>query len=249
MKQSILLTLVVACIATSCQVQHAGLSAATDNQGQDTTIIQSLFNDKSSSISEDNIQKILNGTYRLPAKLRIAIVRLENPRQERELWNDETYLKNQASYLDSFAVRLRSSPRVTAVETIPDIIISKAPTFTTIREAAVRMQCDMVLIYNMKGDLYSKYKFFAKADIKAFATTEVLFMDVRTGLIPFSTIVTRDVMSRKLDSDMDYSQTHDRILNQAGLATVNEAGKKITDFLLSRQGDVVDASPAKAPGN
>jgi len=35
-------------------------------------------------------------------------------------------------------------------------------------------------------DIYSKHKFFSKADIKAFATIEMIILEVRTGLIPFS---------------------------------------------------------------
>src|SRR6185437_15784652 len=164
MKHLLLCLCACACIATSCTTQHIGQATASDNAGSDTTIVQSLFNDRSSNISEENIQKILDGSYRLPGRIRIAIVRLESPRQQRYLWDDENYMKNQESYLDSLTVRLKSSPRVIAVETIPDIMISKSPTFTTLREAAVRMQCDMVLVYSMKGDIYSRYKFFASPD-------------------------------------------------------------------------------------
>ena len=68
----------------------------------DPPITQSLFSDKSSTISEENIQKILEGTYKLPQQLRLAMVRLEpTPQLKRYYWNywsDEQYLKTQQSY-------------------------------------------------------------------------------------------------------------------------------------------------------
>jgi hypothetical protein len=41
-------------------------------------ITQSLFSEKSASISEENIQKLLNGSYKLPQQLRVAVLRLDN---------------------------------------------------------------------------------------------------------------------------------------------------------------------------
>jgi hypothetical protein len=231
--RQVLLLLFLAFLVTSCETTRPSVQAGPtqDRLGEDTLIVQSLFNDRSSNISEENIQKILDGSYRLPSTLRIAIVRLEGSRQQRYFWNDESFLKTQQSYLDSFTARLRSSPRVTAIATIPDIILPKSPSFTNIREAAIRMQCDMALVYSITDDLYSRYKAFSSPDIKAFATTQLILLDVRTGLIPFSTIVTKDFLSKKTKEDLDLSQARDRVLNEAVLATINDTGLKIVQFL------------------
>ncbi|HXB96041.1 MAG TPA: hypothetical protein VNU70_12815 [Puia sp.] len=228
MKQ-IPLFLAIAVFIQSCGTAHQATADSPVPSGGDTTIVQSLFNDKASSISEDNIQRLLDGSYQLPAMLRIAVVRLETPQQRRYYWGDEYFLKAQQSYLDSFTVRLKTSRRVASVQTVPSIMIA-TPTFTNIREAAVRMQCNMVLVYSINGDLYSRVKLF-KNDMKAFATTELLLMDVKTGLIPFSTTVTKDVLTTRAKEDMDYSQTRDRVLNEAALATINDIGGRIVGFL------------------
>ncbi|MBN8850975.1 MAG: hypothetical protein BGO55_29255 [Sphingobacteriales bacterium 50-39] len=222
--------LFIAILFGSCGT-HPMASAATDKVGGDTTIVESLFDDKSSSISEENIRKLLDGTYQLPASLRIAIVRLGTSKQRRYFWNDEYFQKSQQSYLDSFTVRLRSSHRVASVSVVPSIMMASTPSFTSIREAAVRMQCNMVLVYSISGDYYSRYNLFKNPDLKAFATTELLLMDVRTGLIPFSTTVTRDVLTRKTKDDLDVEQTRDRVLNEAALATINDVGSRIVSYL------------------
>ncbi|MGB8192786.1 MAG: hypothetical protein WCF67_12740 [Chitinophagaceae bacterium] len=213
-------------------------TSGTEYSAGDTIITQSLFNDKASTISEEGIQRVLDGNYKLPQQLRVAIVRLDpTPQQKRyywSYWSDEQFLKTQQSYLDLFAAKFKQSSRVSKLSIIPDLLISKSPTFTNIREAAVRIQADVVVIYSIASDLYSKYKLFTKTDIKAFATTQLVVLDVRTGLIPFSAIATRDFLSQKKKEELDYSEAVSRIQNEAVLLTINDIGQKITDFLMAQ---------------
>ncbi|GAO43585.1 hypothetical protein FPE01S_02_06910 [Flavihumibacter petaseus NBRC 106054] len=197
----------------------------------DTTITESLFTDRSSSISEENIQKILDGSYKLPQQLRIAVVRLDPAGgTKRYYWNDEQYIKSQQAYLDQFVLQLRQSPRVVSVTAVPDMLIAKNPGFTTLREAAVRMQADLVLVYSINSDLYSKYKPFAKPEIKAFATSQLILLDVRTGLVPFSTMVTRDVLSQRSKEELDNYEAAQRIQREAVLETITAIGEQMKGF-------------------
>lgn len=205
----------------------------------DTPITQSLFLDKAATITEENIQKILNGTYQLPQQLRVAIVKLENPQLRRAYWyalNDEAYLKAQQSYLDLFAATLRQSSRITRLNTIPNLLLSGTPSFTSIREAAVRMQADIAVVYSIMGDIYAKYRLFSKSDIKAYATTQLIVLDVRTGLVPFSTIVTRDYLSQKTKEELDVAEARNRVQNEAVLLTIRETGQQVAAFLASGTG-------------
>jgi len=224
---------------SSCgNIRQIGEMPNPGNPGSDSFITQSLFNDKTSTISEENIQRILSGTtQKLPQQLKVAIVRLENPQQQRQYWyyrNDEDYLKTQQSYLDLFGQKLKQSSRVIKMAVIPDLLISKTPSFTNIREAAVRLQADAVVVYSITSDLYSKYRFFAKPDIKAFATTQLMILDVRTGLIPFTTIVTMDRLSQKNKAELSNDEAAMRIRNEAVLLTINEIGQQMNDFLDSK---------------
>ena len=218
-------------IFASCTTTNQ-ISNPSDYVSNDPPITHSLFDDKSSTISEENIQKILDGNYSLPNNLRVAFVKLESSQnQRRNYWSDEQYLKAQQQYLDLFSEKFRKSSRVKSISTIPDILISKNPTFTSIRESAVRTQSDIVVIYSINSDIYSHYRLFSKTDIKAFATTQLIIMDVRTGLIPFTTIVTKDFQDKKSDSDLNENETRNRIKNQAVLLTIEEIGKQVTNFL------------------
>jgi len=195
-------------------------------------ITQSLFTDKTSTISEEDIQKILDGAYALPEKLRVSLVKLKGTQdRQNSYWIDEAYLQSQQEYLDLFTAKFKQSERVKRVLNIPALLVSNNPTFTTIREAAVRTQSDMVAIYTIDSDLYAKYKLFARSDIKAFATTQLIMLDVRTGLIPFSTVVTKEYQSNRQESELNDEEAASRIKHEAVILTIQEIGEQITQFL------------------
>jgi len=225
----------IAFLIASCHTTGRVSAVPESDYGNaDTSITQSLFNDKGSTISEEGIQRILDGSYKLPSTLRVGIIRLENGSKKRYYGSDEEYSKTQQSYLDLFAGKFSQSPGVKSVSIIPDILTSKSPSFTTIREAAVRMQSDVVLVYSINSDLYSKYKIFSNPDMKAYATIQLVLLDVRTGLIPFSTVVTKDYLSRKKKEELDLSEAMSRVQKEAVLAAIDEAGQKIVEFLKAK---------------
>ncbi|MET0243998.1 MAG: hypothetical protein ABW174_11040 [Flavitalea sp.] len=233
-----LLSAVVAVSMAACGSAHIPTTAIPETQNSpapDTSITQSLFTDRQSNISEENIAKILDGNLKLPAKIRVAVFRLEPSNQYKRsywsYWNNEDYLKTQQSYLDLFSEKLKGSSRVKTLSVIPEVLLPKAPTFTNIREAAVRMQADVVVIYSISSDLYSKQKMFAKTDMKAFATTQLVVLDVRTGLIPFSRVSTKDSQSQKQKTELDNSEAATRIQNEAVLLTINDIANQINSYL------------------
>lgn len=234
MKYCALLLLMI--VLVSCETAHR---AATDNmvtgygvyEPTDPLITQSLFNDKASTISEENIGKILDGNYTLPAKLRVAVVKLETPQRRSFYWNDEDYIRNQQAYMQALTDQLKKSARVSKVVLVPELMIGKPVSVTNLREAGVRMQADIVIVFSTVGDLYAKYKLFSKADIKAFATTEVVVLDSRTALVPFTYISTKDFLSQKAATDVDLYEARKRIQNEAVKMTIAEIGDKVVEFL------------------
>ena len=234
----------VAFLLSSCAVKtpvHTSFDGSDDfaltrasGTLQPSVITESLFIDNEATISEENIQKILDGTFRLPEKLRVAVVRLESRQRQAFRWsgNNETILRARQSHLDLFYNKLNHSQRVQRVSIVPEILISSNPTFVTIREAAVRTQADVVAIFSTHSDIYTRSRMFSSDDIKAFATTQFILLDVRTGLIPFSTIVTRDYLSQRIrEIDFDVSEARSRVMNRAIMLSLSETGVQLMEFL------------------
>ena len=110
-------------------------------------------------------------------------------------------------------------------------MISSAPNITSMRETAVRLQADLLLVFSVTSDLYYKYRVFSKDEAKAFATTECMLMDIRTALVPFSTIITRDHFAKKTDADANLEELRKRTERMAIMQTLTETGNRVVEYM------------------
>jgi hypothetical protein len=216
----------LACFITSC--------GAPNRARQNESITESLFNEKDRTLSEESIQKLLDGKLNLPDTLRIALFRYGmTNRYYSKFYSfaDENLVKSQQSYVDTLMSSLKDNRRVQNVHPIPSLMLSSSPTITQLRETSVRMLSDLLIVYSNTSDIYYKYKVFKKDEAKAFATTEVLIMDIRTGLIPFSTVITKDFLTKTL-KDESIEEARKRAEKEAIVLTLIEAGQRVNGFLL-----------------
>ena len=197
------------------------------------TITQSLFNAKESTISEEDIQRLLDGKIKIPKKARIAVLNLNatlNHYHRYYYQNDEEEMKLQRQNFELLKEKLLTTDRADKVFLMPNMLINKTPTLTQLREAAVRMQADMLLIFHLRSDLYYKYKMLKKNEVKAFASCEALLMDIRTGVIPFSNVKTEDVLIKKVEDDFNNDETRQRAISDATKKTLNGFGDELVNY-------------------
>jgi len=198
------------------------------------TLKQSLFNTKDRTISETGIQQILNSDIVLPDTLRIALLNYSSNSMSRyydRYWNNEDYLKLQQKYIDALKTQLKEVVAVKKIILMPSIMIGENPTIFSLREAAVRLQADLLFIFSINSDIYQKYKVFKKDDVKAYATCESLLMDIRTGIIPHSEVVTKDFLTQKSEKDLENNDLKKRAEQAAVLLTLKETAESLTKFL------------------
>lgn len=197
-------------------------------------ISQSLFDAKDRTISEEDIQRLLAGEIRLSDSLRIAVYKHagnSTNRYYQSYWNNEDYIKSQQVFLDTLVNELSSSPKVQKVVIVPSMMVSKNPTITALRETTVRLQADLLLVFSLNSDVYYKYKAFQKNEAKAFATCETIILDTRTGVVPHSSVITREAFVKKVEEDWTQEETRKRAENTAIVAALLESGKRAAAFL------------------
>jgi hypothetical protein len=114
---------------------------------------------------------------------------------------------------------------------MPAILANANSKLVQMREAAVRLQSDLLIIYHLRSDIYYQYKFFQKDIAKAYATCELILMDVRTGMIPFSTVRTTEYTTRKQEQDINIDELRKRAEERAILQTLGKVGAEVADFL------------------
>jgi hypothetical protein len=58
-----------------------------------------------------------------------------------------------------------------------------------------------------------------------------VLLDKRNGLIPFSTIVTKEYQSKRQENELNDNEVAHRVKNEAVLLTINEIGEQMNAFL------------------
>jgi hypothetical protein len=126
---------------------------------------------------------------------------------------------------------IKVSPNVKRVIAVPNLLATTTPGISQLREMAVRLQADVLIVYSVTSDIYYKYRVFNKNEAKAFATCEAIVFDTRTGVIPHTTVVTKDKLVVKEREDMSDFETRKKAEREAVILALAETGKAIADFL------------------
>ncbi len=196
-------------------------------------LTESLFDYKERTLSEEDIRRILDGNIVLRDTVRLAVFNFGGSlaRYGSWRWYDEESLKSQQQLLDTLSYSLSQSRRVQKVIFLPSMVTGIKPNINQLRESAVRVQADMLLIFSLNSDIFQKYRAFKKDEAKAFATCEVVLMDIRTGVIPHTQVVTKSTQTTKNEGDYTDEEMQNRVLRAASLQALLEAGEGTAEFL------------------
>lgn len=189
----------------------------------------SLFKSDSDVISDEAIQKVLSGELIIPEQVRVAVFKLPS-RYGNFFWWAEDFFKMEQDHLEAVSGKLGNSGRVKRVQLFPSLITPKDATLANLRESAARLQADMLLVFQVKSNIHREYKLLRKDKAKAYSTCEALLLDVRTGIIPFTTIITREAISEQEGSDLDFNEVMKRAEKAAAISSINALGEQLSEF-------------------
>ena len=187
---------------------------------------------ESISLNEQQIESLLNAKVILPEKISLAILVYKGGAlQGSFISRDEDYIKAQQAYIDTLSARLSISEKIDEITIMPSMLIGGTPNAIQSREWAVRMQADLLLVISLQSDIYYRQKAFQKDEIKAFATCEAILMDVRSGIIPHTEILTREYLIEKSQDDMSFEASRKRAIDGAVTRTLSDMGEGMVRFL------------------
>lgn len=193
------------------------------------------------SDSEDvdsTVGKLLSAKVNLPDRIRVGFLELRSTEGPWN-WLDPNNGMNQ-ELADSVEQALARIPRIARATVLPRLVVGERPTIARLRDGSARLQTDLLLVYRPSCQIYSRQPFFGSTDYRAVCTLETVVLDVRSGVLPLSSVVTRGVEAEKRHGD--YSDS-DRI-QRAELAAVtlalaqnvNELGSYLASVPPSRSG-------------
>jgi hypothetical protein len=244
MRMTILLTLPIAGILLSgCRSMPSAVTPimATSDYAAKEPIATSLFPSDQAVLGDEAVARILSSKVELPAKAKLALMRFPQTRGSRYYgayygsyyWRDEDYIKLQEGQVGALEKALLASEHIAEVVPLPTLMTPNRVSIPVLREAAVRMQAELLLVFRIESDTYSKYRAFAKDTVKAYSTCELVLLDVRTGLVPFTRVVTRERLEAKQSTDLDLSETMRRAEQASAIEALKAAADDLVVFIKS----------------
>ena len=190
-------------------------------------LTESLFKEDQALLGNEDLKTILNSPVVLPADAKLAVVRFG---RMPHWWGwSEEFVRMNEQIDSSFLAKLDTSARLRDVAYLPSLVTPPQMTIPHIREAAARLQSDLVLIYRTSTHNYEKREWFKAARTRAYCTVEAVLLDTRTGVIPFSTVVNEQFTASEKRRDYGFDETVARAEQQAiGRAWQRLAAETVT---------------------
>jgi hypothetical protein len=142
-------------------------------------------------------------------------------------WSEDFVRMNEKIDAD-FLGRLQTCKHLRDVSYLPSLVTPREMTIPYLRQAAARFQADLLLVYRTSSETYGKQKMLAKDEGKAYCTVEAILVDTRTGIIPFSTVLTEASTTERNTADISMSEMIARAQQEAiGRAWLRLAGQVV----------------------
>ncbi len=184
----------------------------------------SLFKGDSAVLSDSDINRILSFDFTLRPKNRLAVLPLGTDR----LWSEE-YAKLDSDNTEAFLDRLRTARTITMATQLPLLLVPEKKTVPLLREAAARFQADLLVIYQTRVRTFSRLHALSKDEVKALCIVEAVVLDVRTGIVPYTTAASETIVAKRSQDDFNFSETVAKVTGE----TVGKALRKIADDMVT----------------
>src|SRR5215469_9697885 len=218
---SITLTLAALVLACGCAKKMAPLPPPPPPEailGSESPQ-ESLFKGDQAVLSDQDIGKILNTRLSLADRHRMAILSLAS-----NGWWSEDLADMEAKNFDAMLHALKADPQLTDVRLLPSLLVLEKWTVPYLREAAARIQADLLFVYTTRIQTFNRSRFLKANEVHAQCVAESVLLDVRTGIVADTGRATENIALTKAASDLNFSETIARAESDArGKALVSLA--------------------------
>ena len=222
--QKITILFLMILISYSCSSVQKNYKYMEESSYQSKPVMTRSLIDPSKPLTEDAIQKILNSKIKVPNKVSLAITRINSSydfqRIDDEVANNFYDIKNWGN-------------KVQSVIPVPQVLINAPINVSGLRRSAVLLQADLLLIVMPYSYGNWKFKWFEENKAKATTSLEVLLLDVRTGVIPFTSIITETIEISKNKKEYNNAELVSRARITSEKKALLQVASQVESFLKS----------------
>lgn len=126
---------------------------------------------------------------------------------------------------------LAENPRLSRLSWLPSLLVPEKLNVPALREAAARFQADLLFLNRTLCQQFTSYRLFGADTCKTYCVAEGLLLDVRTGVIPFSTATAREVKVRQSEDDLHFYETMQRAESETSAEALADLAAQLSSFL------------------
>jgi hypothetical protein len=171
---------------------------------------QSLFRGDQAVLTDQDIARILGTQLNLTDRHRMAILSLTPT----SAWSEEL-AEIESRNLDQLLGTLKSSPQLTEVRLLPSLLVPEKRTVPYLREAAARVQADLLFVYMARIFSFRRDRFLKSDEVRAQCLAESVLLDVRTGIVVHTGHATENIAMKKMPADLNFNETVARAQSDA----------------------------------
>jgi len=171
---------------------------------------RSLFKGDQAVISDQDIARILGTEISLAGRHRLAILNLGSS----NYWSDEL-AEVEARNSENLLHALKTSPQLSDALFLPSLLVPEKRTVPYLREAAARIQADLLFVYNARIETFRRDRVFKSDQVHAQCLAESVLLDVRTGIVVSTAKATENISMQKNPSDLNFNETVARAESEA----------------------------------
>jgi hypothetical protein len=162
----------------------------------------SLFKGDQAVLSDQDIARILGTQIKVNDRHHMAILNLNSS------YNWSADLADvEARNFDDLVKALKASQQLTEVRLLPSLLVPEKRTVPYLREAAARIQADLLFVYTSRIQSFRRDRFLKSDEIHAQCIAEAVLLDVRTGIVVHTGKATENIAMKKSQTDANFSET------------------------------------------
>lgn len=190
----------------------------------------SLFKGDQAVLSDQDIARILGTQVNVGERHHLAILGL-NPDY---FWSQDL-AEAETKNFDNLVKTLKASPQLTDVRFLPSLLVPEKRTVPYLREAAARVQADLLFVYTTRIQTFRHDRFLKPNEVHAQCVAESVLLDVRTGIVVHTGKATENIALVKTPADANFSETEARAESEARGKALISLGSQVVEHLKNEE--------------
>jgi len=192
----------------------------------DDTSTASLFKGDQAVLSDQDIARILGTQLNLQDRHSLAILNLTavNP------WSEDL-AETESKNFESLVAAFKASHQFTEVRLLPSLLVPEKRTIPYLREAAARIQADLLFVYTTRIQYFRRDRFFKADQVHAQCVAESILLDVRTGIVAHTDHASENIALQKNPGDLNSDEMVARAQSEAKSKAVLSLANAVTAYL------------------